>query len=390
MRPYILVFACPALIGSVGCSRDQIAPDCFFKENGRCIVRDPGDPPGELDLDCGAPPLGAVGANYNYTVDFSPMDGVVFSAANLPPGLTIGGTSGQIIGVPEQVGTYEDIVITMTGEDGASVMDTCDPLQIDPALDHDLYDLPPTAPLGCLPLGEAIGDHLGGGDGTAVVCTLATDASPTCPHGNGNGILPAGVTFDAASCTATGAPTEDRFGTWVWMVDVEQSGRHISVPFCATNADPPFHAIATELGGAPHDPLAPAITPFDPAAPLVFGSNMDPRFSVVHACPGNDCNNWGYKFVATCSGFDPPFSFEDDGSLDDGMGGNIGFFHHLTASTQGATVESTGLGERAWVVNFQMWYCTAPDAATCDGDSDTAIYDNAQTKYTWSVIAYPQ
>lgn len=378
------------MVGS-SCQRDQIAPDCFFTDSqGNCILRETPGPDTNSALDCGAPPAGAVAAQYSYVVDFE-GEGLVFSAQGLPAGLNISATTGEINGQPAEEGTFADAVITMTDDAGRTLMSECEDIEIGPELDHGLYDLPDLAPLGCVPVGGDINDHITGGNGTDITCTLpSAGASDTCPLGDGNGVIPDGVSFDAATCMASGSPNEGHHGTWIWMVAVEQAGNTIHVPFCATEEINTFHGIDVTMDGGAHDNRAPAIEAFDPAAAFDFGSDSDPRFEITEACAGGTCNNWGYKFVVTCSPFDPPFSFNSDGSLDDGMGANIGFFHHMQASTQGATVEEQGLGDRAWVLNWKMWYCTSDNGADCDGDSDTAIYDNAQSTYTMSVIAHPQ
>jgi hypothetical protein len=37
-----------------------------------------------------------------------------------------------------------------------------------------------------------------------------------------------------------------------------------------------------------------------------------------------------------------------------------------------------------------MWYCTSNNNMSCDPDIDGNVEANAQTLYTWSVIAHPQ
>jgi cytochrome oxidase Cu insertion factor (SCO1/SenC/PrrC family) len=62
----------------------------------------------------------------------------------------------------------------------------------------------------------------------------------------------------------------------------------------------------------------------------------------------------------------------------------------MSGDTDGKTLDDAGFGERPWVVNFRYWYCTSADADACDTNSDVAIYDNAQTKWTWAIIAWPE
>jgi hypothetical protein len=378
-----------------GCQRDQIAPDCFLRVSGECVVIEDVEIPGEVSLECGKPPLGALEAFYSYTVDYQAAD-PTFSATDLPPGLTIG-SSGEISGVPTMEGTFMPKVTLTDLESGATADSECGPITIGPALTHDVFDLPPTAPLGCLPVGEKLEDHIQGGDKSPITCTPPQAADPpstSCPFGDGNGLVPAGVTFNAGDCSYSGAPTEEQHGTWVWMVKAEQSGYELWVPFCASKDAAPFHNIGIRFGMNSHDPMAPFIVPFVPADPLVFGGGMeDPVFEITSACGGGSCNNWGYEFSAMCSPFNTPFSFQPDNSLDGMMGQKIGFSHEMTASTQGDPVDNPtkdgDAGERTWVANFRMWYCTSGNNMDCDTDLP-GFQDNAQTRYTMSIIAHPQ
>lgn len=381
------------VLGS-SCSRDQIAPDCFFEDAEGCVGPAGSTGGGALALECGMPPTGAIGAQYNYTVEnFSGAQNGVFQADGLPAGLDIAG--GQIVGVPEQTGTFT-VTITLTDtESGRSVSDTCSDFVIENRLDHDLFDLPDLAPLGCVPVGGDIMDHLVGGDGTPISCSMETGDSDGCPNGDGNGIIPDGVTFDAASCMSSGTPTAEHGGTYVWIVRVEQSGRALYVPFCATQpVDGFFHDVDYIHGGMSRDPVAPLILPYDPEQPLTLGDGMgtDPIVEVSAACPNESCNFWGYKVNITCSPFDPPFNFDNSGALFDGMNNRVGFFHGTGVTTHEMNAGDQPNGNRTWVAHFREWYCTTSpaDEDLCDKDIGENVKDNAQTRYTWAVIAVPQ
>jgi hypothetical protein len=381
------------------CQRDQIAPECFFvDQNGNCLPPVGPDDSGNVDLslECGEPIDGALKANYSYTVDaFDGPDGVVWQASGLPMGLQVG-MGGQIYGVPEETGTFEEIVVTMTDTDsGASIMSPCGPLTINDELGHGLGDTPAPdlAPLGCVPVGEDIMEFLTGGDGTAITCAMGESAAgDACPHDDGNGLLPDGVSFNADECLSSGSVDADHHGTYVWMVHVEQSGNVVDVPYCATKSlDTAFHDIDFTLDGDARDPLAPMVITFDPASPLQYGDSPDPQILVTEACAADSCNFWGFKSNVTCSPFDPPFEFPSF-HVENGNGDRIGFQHGFDISTQGANVEDQKNGSRAWTVQISEWYCTADPAnqEDCDKDMGDNVKNNAQTLFTYAVIAYPE
>ena len=97
--------------------------------------------------------------------------------------------------------------MTDTGS-GTSIDSTCDPLTVNDALTHGLGDSPPPdlAILGCVPVGVDINDLLTGGDGTPINCTLDEAEFANCPLDDGNGWLPAGVSFDSIAALLFGFP----------------------------------------------------------------------------------------------------------------------------------------------------------------------------------------
>lgn len=389
-----LVGASALLLAVPGCSRDQIAPDCFFKDDGTCIVPGADDGGGGLlTLDCGSPPNGAVKAGYTWDLaEASGSEELVFQAAGgLPAGLMVSATTGQIYGAPEEEGEFSiTIQMTDTGS-GRSISDTCDAITIGEELGTDLPGLPQSAPRGCLPISENILDHLIGGDGSDITCSIGDFAYDTCENDEGNGQLPAGITFDPETCMASGTVQEEHFGTHVWMVQVQQSGNEISVPFCAEkDISGMFHDINFSWMGDTHNPMDPIHITFDPAATLDVGDGQDPRIEVFHECANNECINYGFSHLLTCSPFDQPFSWDDWGTLKDNNDNQIGFFHGMQASTQGNIVQDQPNGDRPWVVKFRSWYCTTnQDNEECDPMGNN-FFDNAQSAYTWSIIAWPE
>jgi hypothetical protein len=391
------VVACSTLaVLSSSCQRDQIAPNCFFEDPpGTCIgPAGPGDESsGDVSIECGSPPLGAVSAAYSYRVDdFEGPDSLVFQGSGLPPGLSVG-AGGEIYGTPTEEGVFEAVVIQVTDTDsGASAESACDPITINPQHGHDLFDLPDLAPNGCVPVGGDIMDHLSGGDDSPITCSLGEEKNDSCLIGEGNGLIPDGINFDSDACAASGSITDSRHGTFVWIVQVEQSGFVVDVPFCATNTvDDLFHDVAVLDGGSAHDAEAPFIITYDPQASLVWGSDSDPRFEVTEACANGSCVNWGVQVDKTCSPFDEPFFFGEYETVQNGQGDKIGFAHHATSSTQGVDVQDQPAGDRTWVVQYYTWYCTTDlDSSDCDQDIPGAVMDNAQSQYTWALIARPE
>lgn len=384
------IFAYPILVSTsflFSCVGSGIGPDCFERDaGGKCIIPEYEPPPPDLSLDCGMPGIGAVGANFDHYVDFTGPNSVVFSAEGLPEGLQIGATTGQIYGAPTTAGSYGEVVITMTDTDsGAALDDTCPEIVINEAFSTDVFDKPASAPYGCIPVGESLEDHIMGGTGGEWTCSVDGPENER----EGEGIIPAGVTFDSETCTASGTPSDDFVGTWVWMVEVKQSSYSIFVPFCATKDDATFHDVNINIDGQDVDPLAPMLLPFQADQELRFGDGDTHRFEVTEACANNSCLNWAYQHRMYWSPFDawttkPATTIKDmNGNL------NIGFSHHLAANTDGNTVEEQGFGSRAWVADWRMWYCTSSNLGTCDPDNEDSVLNNAQTKIVWAVIAYP-
>jgi hypothetical protein len=393
----LLAVGVVSLTGTTACS-DAPTPDCFERDSfGRCVI--PG-PDINLAVTCTNLPDGALRATYSFTPTITGTSNYTVMATGLPAGLTVSAATGEIVGVPEETGTFSNIELTVdsTSTDD-SVTVTCEQLVVNDALTFD----PAMTEKGCVDVDEDVFSMLSGGTGAPVQCALdpVSSPSPTCPIRDGNGVIPAGLTFDDASCQATGSITEDSLGTWAWIVELDQNGAKLYVPFCATNEPPTYHDVSIDAVGG-MDPLLPLSVQYDPAAALdVGGTDPDalpaPIFSVDAGsnCATDGCNNYGYSFAVSCSPFDSPFSAQPSASLDDGAGATIGFTHSLGLSTQGNTVAMQGdaatpnrdFTTRPFVVDFTIDYCTAGDATTCDDDNIAA---NAQTRFNYAVIAWPQ
>jgi hypothetical protein len=102
------------------------------------------------------------------------------------------------------------------------------------------------------------------------------------------------------------------------------------------------------------------------------------------ACPGPDCNNFGFRFNVTCSPFDAvaPWSI----TLSPSSGTTTGLTHEMSAS---GPAPGDSFAYRPYVASFEMSYCTSSDGSFCDVDNAANFEANAQTKYHFDVVAYP-
>jgi hypothetical protein len=182
-----------------------------------------GPPP--VEVFCDAPPLGAVSANYAHT--FSAMGGsgsYSWSATSLPPGVIINPVTGALTGAATTEGSYDvEVTASSGGNPPNEATETCT-IDIAAAVSVDLSTLGKP----CIEAGDDVLQYVQGGNGAAITCTT--------PGSTGNGKVPAGITVDPATCQHAGAITETRYGTWVWMTRLEQSGAEAWVPYCQAQA----------------------------------------------------------------------------------------------------------------------------------------------------------
>ncbi len=385
-----LVLALPALTMTLaGCSRDDLAPDCFQVVDGICVV--PGGT--AVGIDCATMPMAAVGAEYSFTPGVGGGSGQYdnWMATGLPPGLSMDPVTGEISGVPTDPPfpgnapiDYSVTISVFDQGEGLEFESVCGNLAVNPRLnslglrltDYHCLDFSATEQ-------EMLGE-LEGGDGTPITCSINTGGAATCPLGDGDGRLAPGISFDEATCTHSGSVNTTRFGTWVWMVDIEQSGYKTTVPFCATNDVATFHDIVLTANGVIDDALQPGLYEYDPDQDLGFGNGSYHWDINSPDCPGPDCNNFGFRFDVTCSPFDvvAPWGI----SLAPSAGGTLGLSHEMTAS---GPAPGDGFRARPFVASFEMSYCTSADGAVCSTADVAAFEQNAQTKYHFDVIGYP-
>jgi hypothetical protein len=134
-------------------------------------------------------PVGTIGASYDQAISVTPGTGYSFSVASgaLPPGLTLGASSGHISGIPAQSGSFNFRVLayasSCAGFRDYTLTIGCAPISIAPAT---------------LPAGAA-----GFAYNQAISVTPAGSYTFSLAQGN----LPAGLTLDAQTGVISGLPT---------------------------------------------------------------------------------------------------------------------------------------------------------------------------------------
>ena len=349
-----------------------------------------------LLVDCGDPPKGAEGANYQHTPSASGgVPGYTWSASGLADGLSINEFTGVISGTPTVAGLYT-FELSVTDTKGTMAMTTCPSIEVAAGLSIDLGGI--DAP--CISGDGSLLDYVKGGDGSAIACSA--------PGGTGNGKLPAGLGVDADTCKIVGSMEETRYGTWVWMVRAVQNGAEAWVPYCATQSQqaPKAYKIAgTHSGGK--DQLAPAVGSFKDGAALLFDGDGEPKFEVTTTC-GNTCFYSFYYSVSAspfgggecladkdgCFGLCPlvPDMNEPDGdtqtkcTLLPEMGlPKEGFRHEMWA--KGAPAADAYKG-RPWVLQYSIDYCISTSDTACVG-KDNILKNGGGSNLEFAVIMQP-
>ncbi len=370
LRPGLATAAC--LLAA--CTSDLPAPDNFMTGPGSSG----GDTgvPGDLQVDCSMAALGAVDANYDFAPQASGgMAPYTWSAMGLDP-LSIDSLTGAITGVPTAEGTIT-AEVTVQDSAGASASATCE-ITVRPKIGSSIPD---SKAMPCVVAGETLNDFLVPDTGDATAITCAT------PGGTGNGKMPAGITVNPETCAIEGSITEDRYGTWVWMVEGDQNGAKTYLPYCATNMDPApgSYAILATHGGdtMTNKALVPARGTFQPGTPVTFGDppGEDPRFEITDPICGNPCF-FGFNFFINASPFDT-FSLNPAELLKDNNGQNQGFFHHMSA--QGPAVPAQFEG-RPWVLNVALDYCLTQTDGNCAADMVKA---NGNANLEFAIVMFP-
>jgi hypothetical protein len=327
-----------------------------------------------VEVLCGELPLAAVGADYEHAFAVDPDGSWNWSVDGLPAGLNLSPISGSLSGAPEEEGSFE-LTVAVEGSQGmgeASCM-----LEVGPALSSDLSVL--ARP--CVGPEDSLEDLLIGGDGSPVTCST--------PTGTGDGTRPEAVTVNEESCAIEGEPTEDEYGTWVWMTEVEQSGARIYVPFCITQDTPPAGSfdVSMTFDGDTEALLEPVVGTFAVGEPLAFGGQGDPAFTVLGGCGPSSCF-YAFNFVVGPSPFggdcgqENCFGLAPSSIVDDMDGNPVGFRHEMFAL--GPEAPDT-FADRAFVLPWNLTYCIGATDADCED-----VQANAGARVHVSLLMTPE
>lgn len=329
-------------------------------------------------IECAVLPMAALGADYAYSPQTTgELSG--WTAEGLPPGVGVDPDTGALSGVvggPTQI-EYGEVRLAAIDEDMNLFEAECGPLVVNPRLSISLEALGPET---CLPhaaSAEELFALFDGGDGSPLNCVAPSSTGDACPLGHGRGKLPPGVDYDPGSCTHSGLIDEDVRGTFVWMIEVEQSGAGVLVPICASRDIDTHHDVISTVFGVPSDDMQPWILEHDPVDGVELPEGERTFEMIDPGCEDNpsDCNYFGYRWTRTCSPTLEPML--DASSLPHGV--------RYSLSSPGKTPEGSH-GALPSVTSIEISTCTSANAGDCGGD----LFDqNAQTRYHLSIISQP-
>ena len=380
MRHSSTMFLAVLAVGSAGCTNDLRAPSNYLVADDST---DESTGAAMLMVDCGAPPLTAVGATFAHTATaMGGDDNYTFAFANeddIPAGLSIDPATGAISGVPVADGQFVFGIVATDGA-GATGEAMCT-VDVNPRLAVALEIEAP----GCLRDSQSLLDLVveGTGDGTEILCAA--------PGGRGNGRIPEGHSIDETACDIAGTFDDDAFGTWVFMVRGTQSGVDVWVPFCVINDDPgDSYDVNVAHSGEPDNTFMPMIGTFPATGAFALGDAMDPHFTAEDpdACAGGGACSFGFTFSYTATNFtdtDLDDLVVGAALLPDDMDEPIGMMHDLIV-LEGSDIDEA-FRDRPWALAVEFRYCVSNTTRECDGAEN--INANAGARFHFSVLMFP-
>lgn len=377
-------------LGLGGCQPGQdIAPSCFSTSvAGQCV-----EPAAGLSLrvDCSALPNAVAGANYEFIIPHVPLPPghrARWEATGLPEGLSID-QGGVLRGRPVNPDTLDNITITLRDlNTQREVTSQCAPMQVYSELQVDLSK----TSMGCVSPNDNLAQLVSGGTGEALHCNVPTldNAAQGCPHGFGNGAMPMGLSVNK-DCSISGTidPNVPQNGTFVWIVELKQSGAQRFIPFCAMHTKSTDHRIQLFEEGKSLDYTKPYLVQYEATSSVRVGSHTDPRIRVTAPCLDQSCNRRGVNVAGTCSPLD--YSVENMlssvGEIRKGTNQVIGLTHGFPLDSGGQKMDALKLDARPWVMSLNTRYCTSAqigELRSCD------VPGALESNITWSVIAWPR
>lgn len=379
-----------AAFGLAGCQAgEDIAPTCFSTDqDGDCIEPAAGL---RLSVKCSTLPRAIATADYEHKVSHVPLPAghrSKWKASNLPKGMKID-HGGVLSGRPTKAGTYRDISITLRDlNSNRAVTTKCGTLEVYDAVKIDLAQ----TKYGCISPIDNINAITSGGTGDPLACELPSlpNASSGCPHGFGNGSMPAGLTVNK-DCTISGTidPSIKQNGTFAWIVEVKQSGATQYVPFCATHKPSIDHNVELVKEGQVVDHLAPLLFEFDPTTSVRVATHDDPRIRITGPCLNKSCIRRGVTVAGTCSPLDYSVTqmLSKVDEIRDKNKEIVGLMHGFDLHSGGQTMPSLELDDRPWIMSLNTRYCTS---AKVDQIRACDVPGALESNLTWSVIATPK
>jgi hypothetical protein len=365
--------------------------------------------------------VGAMDAQYHYTPVASGV-WTGWTANGLPPGLNIDSVTGSISGTPSEQGTF-DVTVRATAEFETAPHEEICTLTVNPEM--DILSAIKALPMHCVSPddidGAPIEDLIADGTGTGGILSCAPQESvfdPSCPLGAGNGSLPIRPDFTTrvdinSNCQFQYGSNNQNIDDWhtrneipsgthVWIVEANQDGNVVHIPFCITKEADPDHkheisnSFTDHTGTTVDDPSQPLllsdVAGFAHDAAQSYGNgaageaNPDPLISYDDPdCNAGDCEFQGQTGLTSCSPIGGVPTMEPLNAM--GAVGDItGWQHGLMMSGTDAPDAWSGgaVAGRPWVATTWFAYCTGNGADDCD-----SMPDEADSGYVWAAIVYP-